>query len=77
MGKDEGTGMVTAHRVDTKGQTDEWIVKRIVQDIRELGRNDIVLKTDGEPAMLAVQRAVTILRKGMVTKPENPPSYNP
>ena len=69
--------MVTAHGMDTKGPTDEWIVQRIVQDIKELEGNDIVLKTDGEPAMVAVQRAVTILRKGMVTKPENPPSYNP
>ena len=77
VAKDEQTGMTTAHRVDTKGPTDEWIVKRVVQDIEELGRSDIVLKTDGEPAMVAVQRAVTALRKGMVTKPENPPSYNP
>ena len=77
VAKDEQTGMTTAHRVDTKGPTDEWIVKRVVQDIEELGRSDIILKTDGEPAMVAVQRAVTALRKGMVTKPENPPSYNP
>ena len=49
----------------------------MVQDIEELGRSDVILKTHGELAMEAVQRAVTTLRKGMVTKSENPPSYNP
>ena len=69
--------MVTAQRVNTKGATNKWVSKRIVQDIEELGRSDIVLKTDGEPAMVALQRVATAFPKGVVTKPEDRPTYNP
>ena len=77
VGKDEATGMMMAHRVITKGPTDEWVTRRLVKDIEELGRGDIILKTDGEPAMIALQRAIAELRKNLTTKPENPPAYNP
>ena len=58
-----------AHRVNTKGPTDEWIAKRLVKDIEELGRGDIILKTDGEPDMLALQKAMAVLRKELITRP--------
>ena len=74
--KDEPTGCVNAHRVDAKGPSDAWVVKRLVKDVEELGRRDIALKTDGEPAMIAMQRAIAAQRPGL-TKPENPPAYNP
>ena len=74
--KDEPTGMVFAHRVESKGPSDPWIANRIVQDIEELGRRDVILKTDGEPAIVALQRTVAAQRQG-ITKPENPPAYNP
>ena len=74
--KDEESGSVFSHRVDMKGPGDVWVVKKLVADIEELGRRDIILKTDGEPAMLALQRAMALMRPGL-TKPENPPAYNP
>ena len=73
---DESTGCKLSYRVESKGIQDAWIVKRLVRDFEELGRRDIILKTDGEPAMLALQRAIAQERPG-ITKPENPPSYNP
>ena len=73
--KDQPSGSMFAHRVDTKGPGDTWIVKRLVKDLEELGRRDIILKTD-EPAMIAIQRAIAALRPGL-TRPENPPAYNP
>ena len=73
---DEHTGCKMSCRVESKGTQDTWIVKRLVRDFEELGRRDIILKTDGEPAMLALQRAIAQERPG-ITKPENPPSYNP
>ena len=76
VGKDEPTGMLTAHHVDRKGPTDEWLIKRLVKDIEKLGRSVINLKPDGEPAMLALQKAVAVLRKDPVTRPENPFAYN-
>ena len=55
---------------------DEWLLKQIVRDIQELGRSDIIFKTDGEPAIVAVQNAVQAMRKAS-TVPRNPPAYNP
>ena len=70
VGKEEPTGAVVAHRIEAKGPTDEWIVRRLVKDIEELGRGDIIVKTDGEPAMIAFKRAIAVLRKDQVTKPK-------
>ena len=54
VGKDEPTGAVVAHRVEAKGPADDWIAKRLVKDIEELRRGNIILKTDGDPAMIAL-----------------------
>ena len=76
IGKDEVTGNVFAHNVIAKGLVDDWICKKLVQDFEEFGRSDIILKTDGEPAIKAVQNRVQALRHGR-TVPRNPPAYNP
>ena len=76
VGKDEATGCVLAHSAVCKGPRDEWLMRRIVNDLRELGRPDIILKTDGEPAIVAVQEDVQSRRPGR-TIPRNPPAYNP
>ena len=70
------SGCVMSYRIESKGPQDEWIVSAIIRAIEEFGRRDIVLKTDGEPAMLALQRAIAAGRPGL-TRPENPPSYKP
>ena len=77
VGKDEPTGMLASHRVQAKGPGDELIIRRLVKDLSELGRGDVIFKADGEPSMLAVQKAVALMRKDLVTRPENPPAYNP
>ena len=61
--KDEVSGAVASHRTVRKGPGDEWLMKRLVRDIKEWGRNDIFLKTDGEAAMIAVQSALQRLRE--------------
>ena len=76
VAKDEDSGAVLAYRVTTKGPGDTWMIKRLVKDIEEMGRQDIILKTDGEPAMIALQSAVQAARSGR-TVLENPPQYNP
>ena len=76
VGKDEKTKSVFCHRIIAKGLTDEWAIKKIIQDIRDLGRNQIILKTDGEPAIMAVQARIVALRESQ-TVPRNPPAYNP
>ena len=43
---DETTGCKMSYRVESKGVQDTWIIKRLVKDFEELGRRDIILKTD-------------------------------
>ena len=76
MGKAESTGSVLAHAVTCKGLGDEWVIKRIVRDMEELGLGHAIVKTDGEPAIVAVQNRLQALRHGR-TVPRNPPAYNP
>ncbi len=76
IGVDEATGSVFGHYVACKGIGDGWIVKRLVKDIEDIGRSSIILKTDGEPAIVAVQSAIQSARQAR-TVPRNPPAYNP
>ena len=76
IGKDESTGNVLGHSVICKGLADEWVIKRIVKDMEELGLGHAIVKTDGEPAIVAVQNRIQALRPGR-TVPRNPPAYNP
>ena len=63
VGKDEMTGNIICHEIISKGLTDEWVIKKLITDIEELGRSNIVLKTDGEPAIKAVQSRTISQRK--------------
>ncbi len=74
--KDNESGSVLAYDCEVKGPGDEWVLRQLARDLEDWGRSDICLKTDGEPAMLAVQKAVAVLRKAR-TIPRNPPAYNP
>ncbi len=74
--KDETSGNVFQHKVQVKGVGDEWLLKKMCKDMEELGRRDAVLKSDGEPAIVAVQNKIQSMRSGR-TIPRNPPAYNP
>ena len=58
VGKDESTGMPINHKVSCKGPADEWVVRKIVKDLEDIGRRDVILKTDGEPAIVALQSKI-------------------
>ena len=74
--RDHNTGMLAGHLIKCKGDSDEWLVKRLTSDIADWGRTDIILKTDGEPAIIGLQRAISEGRSHD-TVPENPPAYSP
>ena len=54
-----------------------WVMKQLARDFEDWGRRDIHLKTDGEPAILAVQSAVAAILSPARTIPCNPLAYNP
>ena len=74
--KDESSGAVLCYECECKGPRDSWVVRQLCRDLEEWGRSDICLKTDGEPAMVALQAAVAGERPAQ-TVPRNPPAYNP
>ena len=50
--KDEESKAPFIHYCIQKGAQDEWIVRKILEDIENLGHGEIILKTDGEPAIV-------------------------
>ena len=56
------TGMA-GYLAEAKGDWDKWVVDRLVSDLADWGLTDIILKTDGEPAILPLQKANATTRK--------------
>ena len=52
------------------------MLNKVSEEIELLGHNAIIIKTDGENAIVAVQKEL-IKRRDKQTIPQNPPAYNP
>ena len=65
-----------ANVVTAKGRGQEFAVERAVMNIRRLGHGPILLKTDGEPALVDLRRAVASAL-GTQAIPERPVAYEP
>ena len=76
VAKCESTGTVAAHICDQKGAADKWIIGRVCNDIDILGHTEIILKGDGEPALVQLQGVIKE-RRTHPTVCQNPPAYNP
>ena len=68
---DLATGGIRAHLVSAKGNGDLWIAGKIKDDIEELGCGGapVRIKSDQEPAIVDVQRAVIAKRGNAPTIP--------
>ena len=62
-----------AYLVRCKGLGDETSVKRVTRSVDELGYRKVVIKTHGEPALIAVQEAIAANRvqKTLVENPRH------
>ena len=72
MIKDVQTRMHFAHVAPRKGMPDAHAAEEMTQDIKKLGYGDVILKSDGEPALIATQEEVQ-RRRGQKTVLENSP----
>ena len=72
-GVDCGTGMTFARVVPRKG-AHQYAIKRLAGDIELLGYSELVLKSDGEPAITALKEAVKRERGERIVL-EAPPVY--
>ena len=69
-------GCIAAHVVEQKGSADQWAVQRIFDDIRMFGHTDIIMKSDGEPALVKEQREI-VDKSSVGSVPQKPPAYDP
>ena len=81
---DESTGNKYMRSVARKGLGPDgdssWLGKDMHQELKSwghpgAGRNEIILKSDGEPAIVAVREALARCHGGQVT-PEQPPKLS-
>ena len=63
IAREPRTGCTYASWVPSKGATEGWIIKRLIMFIDGLGYPEVILKSDQEPAIEAVQEAVKMQRK--------------
>ena len=69
--KDRKSGTIKAHVVEEKG-VNAYAIKRIGQDIGLLGYNRIILKSDNEPAIMALKAAIKAERPEEIIMEESP-----
>ena len=74
--KDRESGAMFTHICLCKGPNDVWIVDQLVSDINGMGHTEVVVKTDGEPALVKLMEAVQEKRKHP-SIPMHPPAYDP
>ena len=75
MGRDRWTKAVCSFLVQCKGAGDCTMVDKVARWIDALGYRKVVLKTDGEPALVAVQEAIARAR-AHETMCQNLPGYD-
>ena len=75
VSEDLATGGIRAHLVSAKGNGDPGIAGKIKDDIEEFGYGGALvrIKSDQEPAIVDVQRAVIAMRGNAPTIPVNSP----
>ena len=88
VAKDSKSRAIFAHVVRRKGVDEEgYAVKRLAEDIEWLGYTRIILKSDGEPAIVRLLKETLRVAKTVVTDPdkavvmdqvtqEHPPRYD-
>ena len=75
VSEDLATGGIRAHLVLANGNGDPWIAGKIKDDVEEFGYGGALvrIKSDQEPAIIDVQRAVIAKRGNAPTIPVNSP----
>ena len=64
------------HVCERKGASDTWVIEKIQEDIARLGYQDVILKGDGEPALVQVLENVKHAREARSII-QHSPAYDP
>ena len=76
VGRKDKSKHVFCHLCKCKGLGDDRIVDKIMRSISDTENTIIVLKTNGEPALVQVQNRIISVRT-QPTFPEHSPAYDP
>ena len=74
--RDDKTKMVFGHICEHKGASDVWALSRVNEDLSRLGYSDMILKCDGEPAIVQVMEKIKTTRTENIII-QQPPAYDP
>ena len=74
--KNDHTKMICGHACERKGASDTWVIGKIKEDIARLGYQDVILKGDGEPALVQVLENVKLAREAPSII-QHPPACDP
>ena len=66
------TGMLCANAVPRKGLMNMYGADELIEDIEKLGYSEIILKSDGEPALINIQNEVQRRREGKTILENSP-----
>ena len=77
VGRDTWSKAIHATIVESKGNTDEHNAKSLKDFISSTGFRRLELKTDGEPALVAVANKVKEISKAKEIILKHPPRYDP
>ena len=72
VARDRQTHMIFAHHVPRKGLASTHGASEMLKDLEKLGYHDVILKCDGEPALVNVQKEVVRLREKPTQKENSP-----
>ena len=59
----------------TKGRSD-YMAQNMVEFLRRLGQYEVVLRTDGEPSIIAIAKEIEVLRQPLKTQLQQTPRYS-
>ena len=80
VARERCTGATYGARCLRKGPSDQWIVGRVIEKLGDGGLAEVVLwvKSDGEPAIKALQEAIRLKRKQgtVLSSPVRDPQCN-
>ena len=76
IARDRETLQTFAQLCRCKGASDDWVVDKLVEDIASLGHTKVIVKTDGEPALVNVYESIKE-KRNHPTLPKHPPAYDP
>ncbi len=70
--RDWSSKAIFAHLIPGKGSDHDWTAHQLVNDIKKLGYKDVVIRSDQEPAIMALVDKVAQLRDEVTIKESSP-----